>query len=325
MNRILWSFLAAFAFTTAHAASFDCARAKSQLEKIICANAPISAYDEELAKSYDAAMKLLSPEGRAILKRGQIEWIHHINFVCITHHDPAQKMQTPAWCVEQKYKSRVGDMTKAAVRIGPYLFSRIDYFCPNRVDEDGRPYDGQTSYPRIDSPIAENTKKWNGLMARGANAKGGDYCDGEGDVWVGFTIQSATEKYISVTTSDWAYCHGKPHGLGDYKGVTFFMQPEPRAITSEDLFGEKNEWKAFVTDKCFADLTGKADGTAVDRNRVAAIATSPRAWSITHDGLVITFNPYDVLGYAFGTTNVLIPWKELQPFLISKEIIPQTH
>jgi hypothetical protein len=44
-------------------------------------------------------------------------------------------------------------------------------------------------------------------------------------------------------------------------------------------------------------------------------ATDIRNWTLPQDGLLITFDPYVVLGYASGTTEVVIPWRDLQPFL----------
>ncbi len=39
-------------------------------------------------------------------------------------------------------------------------------------------------------------------------------------------------------------------------------------------------------------------------------------------GLVVTFNPYDVLPYADGMTEALVPWQALQPYLASTRLIP---
>ena len=41
-----------------------------------------------------------------------------------------------------------------------------------------------------------------------------------------------------------------------------------------------------------------------------------------NEGLVVTISPYVVLAYAYGTTEVTIPWKDLQPFLLSTAPIP---
>jgi len=57
MKRIAWVTLGWLAIlATAQAASFDCAKAGTKLEKLICANPQISGLDEELDKAYKSAL-----------------------------------------------------------------------------------------------------------------------------------------------------------------------------------------------------------------------------------------------------------------------------
>lgn len=61
-----------FALTT-QAASFDCAKAKTPLEKTICSNAIISKLDDEMSVKYQAALKSFPVKG--FVRAQQREWL----------------------------------------------------------------------------------------------------------------------------------------------------------------------------------------------------------------------------------------------------------
>lgn len=62
---------------SAHGASFDCSLAKSNIEKLICANPELSNEDEELSKTfYDMKRKAQRPD---LLTKDQLEWLKHRN------------------------------------------------------------------------------------------------------------------------------------------------------------------------------------------------------------------------------------------------------
>jgi uncharacterized protein len=78
---------------TAHAASFDCAKAVSKVEKLICADSELSKLDEELAAAYKTA---LQDEKQAdSIRQMQKQWIKERNG-CID-----------AVCVKRTYEERL--------------------------------------------------------------------------------------------------------------------------------------------------------------------------------------------------------------------------
>jgi len=77
----------------AHAASFDCAKASTKVEHIICDNPDISKLDEELATSYKAALQ--NQANAESIKQGQRKWLKGRN-------DCAD-----AICVKRAYETRL--------------------------------------------------------------------------------------------------------------------------------------------------------------------------------------------------------------------------
>jgi uncharacterized protein YecT (DUF1311 family) len=82
----------------AQAASFDCAKASTKVEKLICADAGLSKLDEELAQAYrDGARRTAEPDR---YKREQRTWLKQRES-CL-----ADETQAPA-CLKSKYTQRI--------------------------------------------------------------------------------------------------------------------------------------------------------------------------------------------------------------------------
>jgi uncharacterized protein YecT (DUF1311 family) len=59
----------------ASAASFDCAKARTKVEKLICKDPQLSRQDEDLAKAYGEALKLWDGQIAAYVKTNQRGWV----------------------------------------------------------------------------------------------------------------------------------------------------------------------------------------------------------------------------------------------------------
>jgi uncharacterized protein len=296
--------------TVGIAASFDCAKVETAMERAICADAELSALDQNLQNSYAKAMRLLSNAGKTVLRDGQRRWLHHASLVCFDLRNDGPVRD----CLMDMYERRLKELNAAAVQVGPFLFSRVDYYFASPDPNSNQPFQGHTAYPRIDQPMSEVVSKWNSLMAPSRAAEGAGWCDGSpGDVVIDFTIRSATTRTISVQRSNWMYCHGTPHGYGATQGKTYVLSPALHELVSSELFSPEKSWDGFLADRCYTVLKQKEQ--RVDRDTVKQVVTRPNTWALARDGLIVTVDPYEVLGYASGTSVILIPWAELAPFL----------
>ena len=95
--------LVLFAFSCAtHAASFDCKKAQSKMEKAICENPKISKLDEELAESYQAAKGKLSADAQKVFVAGQRSWVKFLAASCFTDSDAKPASKEPLTKVPNK-------------------------------------------------------------------------------------------------------------------------------------------------------------------------------------------------------------------------------
>lgn len=84
----------------AHAASFDCAKAASKVEKRICADAQLSELDASLAATYRQASALAEP-GAAEPRQSQRAWLKRRN-ACVDND-----------CIAQAYQGRIAELADA--------------------------------------------------------------------------------------------------------------------------------------------------------------------------------------------------------------------
>jgi uncharacterized protein len=100
---ILASVLLLGAISPAMAASFDCTRASTPQEKLICQNPQLSALDEALSAAYRKKMSGLSGTDAAQLKQSQREWLKQLR----SHGAQAGQLQAD-------YQQRIAALTGAA-------------------------------------------------------------------------------------------------------------------------------------------------------------------------------------------------------------------
>lgn len=76
------------------APSFDCARATTEVEKLICTDDELAKLDVELNNSYHAFMKTLDEEYyRDKLKKKQREWLNQRDKLSCYNTDDAKKLK----------------------------------------------------------------------------------------------------------------------------------------------------------------------------------------------------------------------------------------
>ncbi len=90
-----------FCVQIVHAASFDCAKASTTVEKAICSNAELSALDDRLSAAYKAALTdTLDP---ASVKTSQREWVKARN-ACKT-----------VSCLQEAYRGRIAALGNGGI------------------------------------------------------------------------------------------------------------------------------------------------------------------------------------------------------------------
>ena len=127
-----------------------------------------------------------------------------------------------------------------------------------------------------------------------------------------YEVRQNDGKYISLFFNLSSYSSGAAHPL-PYSETINYSVAQQRVLALEDLFQPGSDYLGVISQKCLAwlqsqNITGGEAGAAPTPENY-------RNWNITPDGLVITFDPYQVAAYAMGYVTVTIPWAELQDIL----------
>ncbi|MDH2915515.1 MAG: lysozyme inhibitor LprI family protein [Gallionella sp.] len=98
MKRIAWAVLGwAFMVATAQSASFDCAKASTKIEKLICDDAELSKLDKELNTAYKIGLQ--AEKQAASIRQNQKQWVMERN-AC-----------SSILCIKDKYKTRITQLS----------------------------------------------------------------------------------------------------------------------------------------------------------------------------------------------------------------------
>lgn len=111
-------------------ASFPCSAPALPRERLICSDLRLSRADEKLVATFQAALKVLSEEGRAALRQGQRDWLKFTDTICTTRHPkgPAEGQQSSADCLDTSYRARQKVLDAAVIKSGGRVIRRVDIF-----------------------------------------------------------------------------------------------------------------------------------------------------------------------------------------------------
>lgn len=311
-----------FIFLSSHAeaASFDCKKAKSEVEKVICSDENLSDLDERIAAAYHNALSKLSPEGQRILRDGQRRWLKTLPKGC--YYAPTDLRE----CLERAYRERLGDLSLAAVRVGKYLFSRVDlYDVTSDMNSDGAPniYNYHSAYPRIDSPVTAETRQWN-LDNQQSGSFIGE-CEGEGGTGgseeSGYSIEQTGKTSLQFTFFNHYYCNGMAHGQGQTWFVNVDVARSLGPLIAVDLFNNDTEWQDFLVQRSLEKLKHEVPDVSSKTDIVKEVVSNSENWAIDKKGLLIIFASYTIDGYP--SYDVLVPWADLKPYLRPDAPIPR--
>lgn len=106
IKRSAWIFVAMFVCATSlHAASFDCGKAVSRIERIICADDELSKLDEALGKAYQQALER-SVDEKQIVTKEQKQWLKDIRNACLD-----------TGCMKTTYQERINKLGMAVGQV----------------------------------------------------------------------------------------------------------------------------------------------------------------------------------------------------------------
>ena len=129
-----------------------------------------------------------------------------------------------------------------------------------------------------------------------------------------FALLSPPGDLFSLKFDISEYIDGAAHPFGYSRTLTYSLA-SGADIQLAQLFIPGTDYLGEISNYCKADLATR--DIAFDASVTGADPTldNYRNWNITPQGLLITFDPYQVAAYAAGPQLVTIPYLQLQPII----------
>lgn len=319
----------------AWAASFDCAKARTPDEQLICGNPELSRADEHLAESYKALIGGVQAHGldtavRDRLRAEQRAWLTRRNAVCgvtaTTRLTTANRAEL-ASCLRGEVEERIGKIDR--LRDGLPVSALVE---PQRIAETNKAkrYKIDVSYPALPAAVT-GANAFNALAEKRVRPAieafrenvpaGEDLPDGDAmsALDIGYDIAFASPRLLSVQFSFYEYMAGAAHG-NPASGSLHVDLARGRALAAGDVFAAGRGWERALADHALADLRrqAKADGFELfdgAADTLPDIVGNLDNWRLESDQALIVFDPYAVAAYAAGRREVAVPYALLKPYL----------
>jgi uncharacterized protein len=315
----------------AHAASFDCAKAKTPQEKAICASPELSAADDKMAAAYKAALAAARPEKKAAVRDGQRAWLHATVDQCVIP-GPASPRALPD-CLLGYYQARNQQLSNLAGTSHDAFVTRfVELTWPDEPGEspgsEGIPGYGTLTATWPQSTIAAaEWQAWNKAVEAAAQrlvvSSHGSSPSGEwqkewaaaGDFEIDASVDLVSEVLVTASIG----LEGMGHGAGhpSEAGIEFnWLLKQKRELRPEDVFRKGSDWEKAIEARCAKELQQPDAGLYDDWEKaLPKVVLDQRNWQLDGKGLTIDFPEYTVAPRVSPVGPVTIPWADLKPLL----------
>jgi uncharacterized protein len=338
--RFCVAFLILFVAPALHAASFDCAKASSTLQRSICSDAKLSAADSTMAALYRNDLAQLSSNTVGLLRADQVQWLAWAQQLCHTTEDIARHTVI-AECLKPLYADRIKVLRKAVLHLDDLAFlTRTQYLAA--VDSPGPAGKPQSPdhpgfgtltavWPAADTNDPDWTA-WNRtveqsmlvLAAPDDKAPPTGWSDdlaADRDTEITAALKSVEHGRATATFTFESMQHGGAHPYEIWHTVTYVLA-QHRGLAPDDVFAAGADWKSAVAEACWHQMsTGDkktyiyAEVTGPDAKPIQDTIGNPTNWTLEPDGLHISFPEYSVSPRYAQMDDAVIPWAALAPVL----------
>ncbi len=297
--------------------SFDCAKASTPIEKLVCGSPELAKADSDLADTYTALAAKLDAKGREHLAKDETRWLVQRSRDCV---GTAALMFD---CVRDSYAERTARLKMYGD--GPYPFISTQTLV-KRGKVKAISYEAVANYPQFDDPSADFSvvnRRFADEVAKAVAqvVPGKDAGLDREQAWSyeqDFTLDRPVPTAITVQLS-YSSFEGGAHPNGRTWAVLVDLSTGhaagPDAVFVDGWLKQMVEFVRADLEKQFKEKPGFDD--ALEPANLAKLLRDPRRYSFGKEKLTVIFNSYDVGPYVVGPYEVKIPYSRLKPLLRS--------
>ena len=303
------------------AASFDCAKATTAVEKAICAQPDLSRQDEALAQAYQQLLSRVGKPWDERVKQSQREWLK-------TRNDDASSA-APGKAMNEALKTafsnRLQALNAAVSTHNGLKFLTVNRVMLQKLDKSGLPDDSpyaQQRYVRQErAPVflmsdVPGGAVFNALLDKEFALPKEPPGGASEETSSGATVTFASPELISVAIASYYFGIGAAHPIGA-AGQLNFMLGESRPMLARDLFASSAYANVIV--RHVAQAFKKAELEALSTPaEVRQYVLDPQHWSLSPKGLEVVVAPDSLFPHAVGSPEVpVLPWSAFKGQLTS--------
>ncbi len=121
-------------------------------------------------------------------------------------------------------------------------------------------------------------------------------------------------RFASIQWMEDTYLAGAAHPSHQITSLVYDVETA-QDVTLEQLFLPDSQYLQVIADYCKAELSKREIGYDDQQRGADPTPENYAVWNLSTDGLVITFNEYQVAAYAAGPQKVIVPWAALKAIL----------
>jgi hypothetical protein len=140
---------------------------------------------------------------------------------------------------------------------------------------------------------------------------------------VGYSLLSSSLEFISIKFEMDGYIQGAAHPYHLSRTLNFDLE-KGQEITLDSLFLPNSDYLVTIANYCAAQLKTRDIGfDDMFSQGASPVLENYHNWNITSEGLLITFDEYQVAAYAAGPQTVVVPYAELAALIAPQGSLAQ--
>lgn len=127
---------------------------------------------------------------------------------------------------------------------------------------------------------------------------------------ISFAQVSPPGNLLSMKFTIAYYMDSAAHPGSTSRTATYDLEAS-QFVNLDQLFLPASDYLGIISAYCIKTLKASEIGEVIEETGAQPTADNYRNWNVTADGLLITFDEYQVAAYAAGPLQVMIPYSEL--------------
>ena len=294
--------------------SFDCARAGSAVDRLICSDESLAGLDRTLAERYEQLHRSLTTDGFAVLRKGQIAWLTSRSD-CVSKDKSRDQAVT---CLSEWTPSRTNELNTQFASSGSLAIEKrvVARRVPRlRVDEaDSYPWLVGRPQARVDAfnhYISQRLQPEKGLFAA-SGMKLDPKPEGDTTFSRYYEVHRFDERLISIEFFQYHESY-----IGHAWRLEFVINWDlrrDRPLRTGDLFSSDKDWRQGIYNFAMKSLREEGEISKPESWFSSDAVDDDDAWLFDDDGAVLLLG-HGERSLAGVSADVTVPYDELRPFL----------